>query len=201
MTESEKKVLTTAGISEAKEPDEALGGGEAELGEGGEYVRNRRNTAVKPRAHYRRPTIMLQRAENFGQVDNALMERLKQAKESGAVHQKTLMGLTVFAANGDAFDDPFTIGKYPVGMQLAFRRKLYALLSIEMIVTLILSSVMVAVPAVASFAEKNPLASFEVMTYGSIAAVVVALGILYISKYTYPANYLCLGKYSVFFSS
>jgi hypothetical protein len=55
---------------------------------------------VKSREHYRRPTIILQRTTDRGQVQNAIMARLQDLKARGAVHRRSLMGLAVFAAGG-----------------------------------------------------------------------------------------------------
>ncbi|GMH85651.1 hypothetical protein TrST_g3620 [Triparma strigata] len=101
-------------------------------------VKTRRGSILKPREHYRRGTVILnhierrtRNGEETSPDDLALYHRMLQMKNSGWVHRRSLVGISIFAQGSEGNDDPFVVERMPLDLQLGFRKKIFGILSFQ----------------------------------------------------------------------
>lgn len=169
----------------------------------------KRKTEVKPRKHYRRGTIVLAHLEKKMDVeptqrDAKLYEQLKKAYESQNISAKTMLGISVFNDGEDAVNDPFVVNSMPLDIQIGFRRKLYALFTLQLIASTTIMAIITFEPTISAKMHE----SFY-WNYGNLAltllGTLLTLAILYLTKYAYPMNLIALVIFtlcqSLFFSA
>ncbi|RHX98810.1 hypothetical protein DYB25_013629 [Aphanomyces astaci] len=153
------------------------------------------DTVVKPRSHYRRGTIFLQHLERQqiakGGGDNKFFERIKSHYEHAHMSTSTMIGLSIFQNGVNPVDDPFIVDNMPLEIQIGFRRKLFELFSMQLLVVVGLIAAFSNIAGLkAPFVEFWPLVAI-------FAATIVLLFALYLKKYNYPTNFVVLGVYTV----
>ncbi|RHY26772.1 hypothetical protein DYB32_007312 [Aphanomyces invadans] len=157
----------------------------------------KQDTIVKPRSHYRRGTIFLQHlemqkvAKGETRFDHKFFERIKTQYEHAHLSTNTMIGLSIFQNGINPVDDPFIVDNMPIEIQIGFRRKLFQLFSLQLLVVVGLIAVFSNIPAV-----KAPFADFWSLL-GIFAATIALLFALYVKKYHYPVNFVVLGMYTV----
>ena len=61
--------------------------------------------------------------KNHKNTHTALYHRMLQMKNSGWVHRRSLVGISIFAQGSEGNDDPFVVERMPLDLQLGFRKK------------------------------------------------------------------------------
>lgn len=160
------------------------------------WQKNRRPTAVKKREHYRRGTVILNHLQtklekdpNPRQADLMLYEKMKKAHQTDVIGNRSMFGITVFSNN--EVDDPFTVNNMPMEIQIGFRRKMYGIFACQLVVTTILMSILMYVGPIADLMFDTFRASL-LNTAATFVVMMLALGALYTSKFSYPGNMISL---------
>ncbi|KAJ0395153.1 hypothetical protein ATCC90586_007450 [Pythium insidiosum] len=130
-------------------------------------------------------------------------EMVKSHFDSNIMESRTVISLSVFQTGSNPMDDPFAVIHMPVEIQQGFRRKLFAIFSIQLLVVVTLICFLSYVNAIQKLYE----GVFDKWHFVLVAflVMVVALLWLYVVKYRFPLNFFVLAIYtatqSVFFSA
>lgn len=158
-------------------------------------------TDEKGPAHYRRGSILIKHLEEkqatgrATEKDMKFFEMVKSHFDANIMESRTIISLSVFQTGSNPMNDPFAVIHMPVVIQQGFRRKLFAIFSIQLCAVVALICLF-SYPAtiVAAF---QPVFSQWHFTFAAFVAMVVALLWLYLVKYRFPLNFVVLTVYTV----
>ncbi|GAB9475238.1 hypothetical protein Gpo141_00012340 [Globisporangium polare] len=156
---------------------------------------------AKRKAHYRRGSILMKHLEEkkakgkATEKDMKFFEMVKGHFDANIMESRTIISLSVFQTGSNPMNDPFAVIHMPVIIQQGFRRKLFAIFSLQLfaVVTLICIFSYPA-PIVAAF---KPIFSKWHFVFVAFLVMVVALLWLYLVKYKFPINFLVLTVYTI----
>lgn len=156
---------------------------------------------VKHKAHYRRGTILIKHLEEkkasgkATETDMKFFDVVKKRFDANFMESRTIISLSVFQTGSNPMDDPFAVIHMPVEIQQGFRRKIFSIFTLQLLVVVILISFFSYVPAITDAFQK----SFSNWHYVFVMFVLMVLALLwlYLVKYRYPLNFMVLGGYTV----
>lgn len=154
------------------------------------------------RSYYRRGSVVLQHLKKkiessrdedgrSAKKDLELYEKLKTAYENDVISKNTMIGLSIFTMDESTTEDPFAVINLPIDIQVAFHKKLYALFGLQMALATFILCIFTYVPTFATY-FKDTHEEKALPTLLSFVIMLVILGVLYLTKYRYPYNFISL---------
>ncbi|OQR85365.1 hypothetical protein THRCLA_23035 [Thraustotheca clavata] len=159
------------------------------------HFRKTRTSEVKPRKYYRRGTIFLEHLEAqkvAKGVDSKFVDTMKVHYEKCHLSTNTMIGLSIFQNGTNPINDPFAVDNMPLEIQIGFRKKLFRLFSLQLLVVIGLD---IGFSAISSFNSH-----FDSLwnLFGFFCLMILSLFALYLKKYNYPLNFVILAIYTTF---
>lgn len=156
--------------------------------------------AEKGPAHYRRGSILIKHLEDkqaagkATEKDMKFFEMVKSHFDANIMESRTIISLSVFQTGSNPMNDPFAVIHMPVVIQQGFRRKLFAIFSLQLFAVVSLICIFsYPAPIVAAF---RPVFRQWHYTFVAFLAMVAALLWLYLVKYKFPLNFAVLVVYT-----
>lgn len=152
------------------------------------------------KSHYRRGSILLKHLEEkkatgkATEKDMKFFEMIKSQFDSNSMESRTIISLSVFQTGANPLDDPFAVTHMPVEIQQGFRRKLFAIFSMQLFAVAVLISVLTHVPLISDTLDEFFTQWHYVFL--TFIAMVAALLWLYLVKYRFPLNFFVLAVYT-----
>ncbi|EQC28499.1 hypothetical protein SDRG_13827 [Saprolegnia diclina VS20] len=159
------------------------------------HLRKTRKSELKPRKYYRRGTIFLEHLEAqkvAKGVDSKFVDTMKAHYEKSHMSTSTMIGLSIFQNGNNPVNDPFAVDNMPLEIQIGFRKKLFRLFSLQLLVVIGLDFVFTSAPGFGSW-FMSPWNLF-----GVFCLMILSLFALYLKKYIFPLNFGILAVYTVF---
>lgn len=161
------------------------------------------------KAHYRRGSILIKHLETkkaqgkATEKDMKFFEAVKSQFDANFLESRTIISLSVFQTGSNPMNDPFAVIHMPIEIQQGFRRKLFAIFSIQLLFVVLLILLFSYTPGVNKAFESAFMEWHYV--FATFVGMVLALLWLYFVKYKFPINFVVLGIYtvaqSIFFSA
>lgn len=152
-------------------------------------------------AHYRRGSILIKHLEDkqaagrATEKDMKFFEMVKGQFDANIMESRTIISLSVFQTGSNPLNDPFAVIHMPAVIQQGFRRKLFAIFSIQLFAVVVLICLFSYPPVVV--AAFRPVFTKWHFTFVAFLAMVVALLWLYLVKYRFPLNFVVLSVYTI----
>lgn len=156
---------------------------------------------AKRKAHYRRGSILMKHLEEkkatgkATEKDMKFFEMVKGHFEANTMESRTIISLSVFQTGSNPLNDPFAVNHMPMIIQQGFRRKLFAIFSLQLFAVVALICLL-SYPA-AIVAAFKPIFSQWHFVFVAFLVMVAALLWLYLVKYKFPLNFFVLALYTV----
>ncbi|TMW69516.1 hypothetical protein Poli38472_001672 [Pythium oligandrum] len=167
-----------------------------------------REDHVRRRSHYRRGSILIKHLEDKQAMGKAtekdlkFFEMVKSQFDANIMESRTIISLSVFQTGSNPLDDPFAVHNMPLEIQQGFRRKLFAIFSLQLFSVVTLLLILSYAPVFVNLFE--PAFRKWHFVFLTFVLMVIALLWLYLVKYRFPLNFFVLTLYtltqSVFFA-
>ncbi|RLN60644.1 hypothetical protein BBJ28_00022940 [Nothophytophthora sp. Chile5] len=156
---------------------------------------------TKRKSHYRRGSILIKHLEDkkaagkATENDMKFFEVVKNRFDANFMESRTIISLSVFQTGSNPMDDPFAVIHMPVVIQQGFRRKLFAIFTVQLFaVVLMIAFLSYVTPIAKAFQSAFYNWHYVFVTF---LVMVLALLWLYLVKYRFPLNFVVLAIYSV----
>lgn len=127
--------------------------------------------------------------------DMKFFDVVKNRFDGNIMESRTVISLAVFQTGSNIMDDPFAVIHMPVEIQQGFRRKLFAIFSMQLLVVVLLISFFTYTPGLGDWMRT----AFTTWHYLVVTFIFVVLSLiwLYLVKYRFPLNFIVLSVYTV----
>jgi hypothetical protein len=151
--------------------------------------------------HYRRGSILIKHLETkkakglATEKDMKFFDMVKNQFDANFMESRTIISLSVFQTGSNPMNDPFAVIHMPVEIQQGFRRKLFAIFSIQLLAVVGLIALFGYTPGIVE-AFESAFCEWHYV-FATFVVMVLALLWLYFVKYRFPLNFIVLGIYTV----
>lgn len=127
--------------------------------------------------------------------DMKFFDMVKSHFDANIMESRTIISLSVFQTGSNPMNDPFAVIHMPVIIQQGFRRKLFAIFSLQLFAVVVLICLCSYAPPIADVLK--PVFQQWQYVFVAFIVMVVALLWLYLVKYRFPINFFVLSVYTI----